>query len=68
MANGMSPEAVADSKDLPLAAVSEAIEYCETNRELLEREAKAERLYSEERGVILATYRLLINEDQDKVL
>ncbi|MGL5076817.1 MAG: hypothetical protein ACRDBG_13470 [Waterburya sp.] len=51
--NEMSSEEVADSKDLPIAAVKEAIAYCETNRELLEQEAKAERLYLEERGVIL---------------
>ncbi len=41
--NEMSPEEIADSKDLPIAAVKEAIIYCETNRELLEQEAKAER-------------------------
>jgi hypothetical protein len=51
--NEMSPEEVADSKDLLIAAVKEAIAYCETNRELLEQEAKAERRYLEERGVIL---------------
>ncbi|PSB10654.1 hypothetical protein C7B62_08740 [Pleurocapsa sp. CCALA 161] len=51
--NEMSPEEIADSKDLPIAAVKEAIIYCETNRELLEQEAKAERRYLEERGVIL---------------
>ncbi len=54
--NEMSPEEVADSKDLPLAAVEEAIAYCETNRELLEQEAKAERRYLEERGVILEPF------------
>ena len=53
LVNEMSPEEVADSKDLPIAAVTEAISYCETNRELLEQEAKAERRYLEERGVIL---------------
>ena len=51
--NSMTPSEVADSKDLPLSAVNEAIEYCEINQELLEKEAKAERLYLEKRGVIL---------------
>jgi hypothetical protein len=51
--NEMSPEEIADSKDLPIAAVKEAIAYCETNRELLELEAKAERCYLEDRGVML---------------
>ena len=41
--NEMTPEEVADSKNLPRAAVKEAIAYCETNRQLLEQEAKAER-------------------------
>ncbi len=31
----------------------EAIEYCETNIELLEQEAQEERRYLEERGVVL---------------
>lgn len=53
IANNMSPEEIADSKDLPLAAVTEAIEYCQTNREIIQQEAEAERLYLEERGVIL---------------
>ncbi len=51
--NEMSPEEVADSKNLSLAAVKETIEYCKANRELLELEAKAERLYLEKRGIIL---------------
>ena len=51
--NNMTPSEVADSKGLPLSAVNEAIEYCEINQELLEKEAKAERLYLEKRGVIL---------------
>ncbi|MEL6439633.1 MAG: hypothetical protein AAFQ80_10305 [Cyanobacteria bacterium J06621_8] len=53
LVNEMSPEEVANSKYLPIAAVKEAIVYCEANKELLEQEAKAERLYLEERGVIL---------------
>jgi uncharacterized protein (DUF433 family) len=34
----MTPEEAALDWDLPLAAVQEAIAYCEANRELLERE------------------------------
>ncbi|OKH20167.1 hypothetical protein NIES593_19975 [Hydrococcus rivularis NIES-593] len=51
--NEMSPEEVADSKDLPLAAVIEAIKYCETHQELLKKEAEEERRFLEEKGVIL---------------
>jgi hypothetical protein len=53
IANEMSPEEIADSKELPLVAVEEGIRYCQTNQELLQQEAAAERLYLEERGVIL---------------
>ena len=49
--NEMTPEEVADSKELPLAAVLEAIEYCETHEKLLQEEADAERRYLEVRGV-----------------
>ena len=49
----MSPDQAADDWDLPLAAVNEAIEYCETERELLEREAEIERCYLEEKGISL---------------
>ncbi|MDJ0635775.1 MAG: hypothetical protein QNJ34_21485 [Xenococcaceae cyanobacterium MO_188.B29] len=51
--NSMTPAEVADSKDLPLSAVNEAIEYCENNQQLLQQEAEAERFCLEERGVIL---------------
>jgi hypothetical protein len=51
--NEMSPEEIADSKDLPIAAVTEAIEYCENNQKLLNFEAYEERRYLEERGVVL---------------
>jgi uncharacterized protein (DUF433 family) len=53
MVNEMTPEEVAESKDLPLAAVREAIEYCETHQELLKAEAESERRYLEGKGVIL---------------
>lgn len=49
--NGETPESAAGNWDLPLAAVQEAIEYCETHLELLKREAEEERRYIEERGV-----------------
>ena len=49
----MTPEEVADSKDLPIEAVYEAIEYCETHAELLKQEAQEERRFLEERGVVL---------------
>lgn len=51
--NGETPEEAAENWDLPLAAVLEAIEYCETHPELLKREAEEERRYLEERGVPL---------------
>lgn len=53
LVNEMTPEEVADSKDLPLEAVYEAIEYCETHAELLKQEAQEERRFLEERGVVL---------------
>ena len=49
----MTPEETAEDWDLPLAAVQEAINYCEANRELLEQEAESERHYLEEQGVSL---------------
>ncbi len=51
--NQMTLEEVASSKDLPLAAVYEAIEYCETHQDLLKKEAEEERRYLEEHGVSL---------------
>ena len=53
IANKMTPEEVADSKALPLAAVLEAIEYCQTYQELLQQEADAERRYLDATGVAL---------------
>jgi hypothetical protein len=53
LVNEMTPEEVAESKELPLAAVMEAIEYCQTHQELLRKEAEAERRYLEERGVVV---------------
>jgi uncharacterized protein (DUF433 family) len=51
--NEMTPEEIADSKELPIAAVMEAIEYCSNNQSLLEKEAEEERLYLENRGVLI---------------
>lgn len=51
--NSETPEEAAENWDLPLEAVQEAIEYCETHQELLKREAEQERRYLEERGVSL---------------
>lgn len=51
--NEMTPEEVAVSKEIPLAAVHEAIEYCETHQDLLEREAQRERRYLEAKGISL---------------
>ena len=49
----MTPEETAEDWDLPLAAVEEAIEYCQTHQDLLKREAEEERRYLEERGINL---------------
>ncbi len=49
--NEMTPEEAADNWDLPLAAVTEAIEYCETNQPLLKREADEERRRLEAKGI-----------------
>ncbi|WP_414572949.1 hypothetical protein [Nostoc sp. CCY 9925] len=43
IANKMSAEQAAENWDLPLAAIYEAINYCENNRELLKLEADEER-------------------------
>jgi uncharacterized protein (DUF433 family) len=53
MVNEMSPEEAADNWDLPLAAVREAIEYCESHQDLLTKEAQEERRRLEEKGISL---------------
>ncbi|ACK64922.1 hypothetical protein PCC8801_0842 [Rippkaea orientalis PCC 8801] len=53
MANEMTPEEVADNWDVPLEAVRESIEYCETHQDLLKQEAEIERRHLEERGITL---------------
>ena len=51
--NEMTLSEAADNWDLPLAAVREVIEYCETHQELLRREAQEERRRLEEKGINL---------------
>ncbi|MGK7878350.1 MAG: hypothetical protein AB4426_35120 [Xenococcaceae cyanobacterium] len=41
--NDETPEEAADNWDLPLAAISEVIQYCESHQELLKQEAAEER-------------------------
>jgi hypothetical protein len=53
LANAMIPEQAADNWELPLAAVQEAIHYCETHRELLRLEAEEEQYRLQEKGVAL---------------
>ncbi len=53
IANEMSPEETADNWELPLAAVKEVIEYCETHQDLLNKEAEEGRRRLEEKGVSL---------------
>lgn len=51
--NQLSPEQAADNWDLPLSAVCEAIQYCESHQELLKLEAAEERYRLESKGVSL---------------
>ena len=51
--NELTPEEVANSKEISLAAVHEAIQYCQQNQDLLEQEAQSERRYLEEQGIPL---------------
>jgi uncharacterized protein (DUF433 family) len=53
IANGMSPEQAAKNWDLPLSAIYEAIDYCESHQELLKLEADEERYRLEAKGVEL---------------
>jgi uncharacterized protein (DUF433 family) len=49
----MSPEETALDWDLPLAAVEEAIKYCQTHQDLLKQEAEEERRHLEAAGISL---------------
>ena len=51
--NDMTTAEAAENWDLPLAAVQEAIEYCETHRDLLRYEAEEERRRLEAKGICL---------------
>ena len=53
IANEDTISETSENWDLPIEAVKEAIEYCETHQELLKSEAEEERNYLENRGVIL---------------
>lgn len=53
IANEMSPKQAAENWDLPLTAIYEVIQYCETHQELLKLEADEERYLLEEKGVSL---------------
>ena len=53
LVNQMSPEQVAENWDLPLSAIYEALQYCESHQELLKLEADEERYRLEMKGVPL---------------
>ncbi|MGL5876076.1 MAG: hypothetical protein ACRC2R_27590 [Xenococcaceae cyanobacterium] len=51
LVNELTPHDVAENKELPIAAVEEAILYCETNQALLEKEAEEEKNILEAKGI-----------------
>ena len=51
VANGLSAEETARSRDLPLEAVRECVRYCEENRPLLDDECDQEGQWLAARGV-----------------
>jgi uncharacterized protein (DUF433 family) len=53
LVNEETPEEAADNWDLPVAAIREIIEYCQSNQQLLRQEAQEERRRLEEKGVSL---------------
>ena len=53
LANQMTPEQAADNWDLPLAAVHEAVSYCEMHQDLLALEAEEERYRLQSGGISL---------------
>lgn len=53
LVNEMTPEEAADNWDLPLEAVQESIQYCQTHQDLVQEEAAIERRHLEERGIPL---------------
>ena len=50
----LTAQEAAENWDLPLAAINEAIAYCESERKLLEREANEEKKRLETKGYSLA--------------
>lgn len=53
IANNMTPDQAADNWELPLAAIQEAIQYCQTHQDLLKLEAEEERYRLQLQGVPL---------------
>jgi uncharacterized protein (DUF433 family) len=53
IANQMTIDQAAENWDLPLAAVHEAIQYCETHQDLLKLEAEEEYCRLQDKGVSL---------------
>jgi uncharacterized protein (DUF433 family) len=53
LVNKMTLEEAAENWDLPLSAISEVIEYCESNQELLKEEALEGRKRLEQKGVAI---------------
>ncbi len=53
IANGLTLEEAADNWDLPIAAIEEAIKYCETNQAILAQDAEEERRGLDKEGVLL---------------
>ena len=53
LVNQDTPEETADNWDLPLSAIHEVMEYCQTHQALLKQEAEAERQFLREQGVSL---------------
>ncbi|MBC5794960.1 MAG: hypothetical protein ACKO9I_02585 [Sphaerospermopsis kisseleviana] len=51
ISNEMSPEEAAENWDLPLAAISEVISYCQSHQELIKLEADEEKYRLEVKGV-----------------
>lgn len=51
--NKETKEEAAENRDLPLAAIFEVIEYCQTHQDLLKEEALEERRRLEAKGVSL---------------
>ncbi len=51
--NDMTPQEAAFNWELPLDAIEEAIEYCQTHQDLLRREAEEERRRLEAKGISL---------------